>query len=116
MNKNTLIIIVGIAFVTIVGGVVFFLTSGPGSETQPYQKESLVVEQNLAPVELTREERQALQDEGLAVPSGEDTLAKDLQRVRSSDEISAIEADLNETDLSGLDAELGTIDNDLSGL
>ena len=112
MNKNILII-VGIAFVITVGAV-FFLTRGP--EIQPYQKESITIEQDLTPIELTQEERQALQDEGLAIPSGEDALTKDLQSVRSSDELGAIEADLNETDLSGLDAELEAIESDLLGL
>lgn len=113
INKNTLIT-TGVALVIIVGGAIFFLTRGP--ETQPYQKESLTIEQDLTPIELSQEERQALQDEGLAILSGKDTLAEDLQNVRSSDELEAIEADLNETDLSGLDAELEAIENDLFGL
>ena len=109
MNKNTLII-AGIALVIIVGGVIFFLTNGLD------QKESLTIEQDLTPIELSQEEEQALQDEGLAIPSGEDALAEDLQSVRSSDELDAILADLNETDLSELDAELETIESDLQGL
>ena len=112
MNKNTLII-AGVALV-IIAGAVFFLARGP--ETQPYQKESLTIEQDLTPIELTPEEQQALQDEGIAIPSREDALAKDLQSVRSSDELDAIEADLTETDLSGLDSELEAIENDLLGL
>ena len=113
VNKNTLIITI-IILVAIVGGVLFFLALGP--ETKPYQKESLTIEQDLTPIELTPEEQQALQDEGIAIPSREDALAKDLQSVRSSDELDAIEADLTETDLSGLDAELEAIENDLLGL
>lgn len=111
--KNTLII-AGTVLV-IIAGAIFFLTRG--SETQqPYQKEFLTIEQELTPIELSQEEQQALQDEGLAISSGEDALAKDLQSVRSSDELEAIEADLNETELSGLDAELEAIENDLFGL
>ncbi|MCH8986653.1 hypothetical protein IIA94_00575 [Patescibacteria group bacterium] len=106
MNKNTLIV-AGIALVVIVGGAIFFLTSGLD------QKESLTIEQDLTPIELSQEEQLALQDEGLAIPSGEDALAKDLQSVRTSDELDAIEADLNETNLSGLDAELDAIEADL---
>ena len=114
MNKNTIIITV-LVLVVIAGSALFFLTRGP--EGQPaYQKESLTIEQDLTPLELTQEEQQALQDEGLTIPLGEDALAKDLQSVRSSDELDAIEADLNETDLSGLDAELESIESDLSGL
>ena len=113
MNKNTLIIIV-IALIIIVGGALLFLTRGP--ESQPYQKEFLTIEQDLTPIELSQEEQQALKDEGLQIPSGEDALTKDLQSVRSSDELGAIEADLNETDLLGLDAELDAIESDLLGL
>ena len=81
------------------------------------RKESLTIEQDLTPIELSQEEELALQDEGLVIPSvEEDVSTKDLQSVRSSDELDAIEADLNETDLSGLDAELEAIENDLSGL
>lgn len=110
MNKNKLIIIV-IALAIIGGGVLFFLNRGPS-----YQKESLNIEQDLTPIELSQEEKQALKDAGLAIPSGDDALAKDLQSVRSSDELSAVEADLNETNLLGLDAEAGAIESDLSGL
>ncbi|MDP3093879.1 MAG: hypothetical protein Q8N16_03900 [bacterium] len=110
MNKNTLIIIV-IALIIIVGGALLFLTRGPS-----YQKEFLTIEQDLTPIELSQEEQQALKDEGLQLPSGKDAAAKNLQSVRSSDELGAIEADLNETDLSGLNAELNAIENDLSGL
>ena len=86
-------------------------------ESQPLeQKESLTIEQDLTPIELSQEERQALKDEGVTIPSGEDALAKDLQSVRSSDELDAIEADLNETDLLGLDFELEAIESDLQGL
>ena len=123
MNKNTLII-AGLLLVIIVGGAIFFLTRGPESQPsyqpevkQPLeQKESLTIEQDLAPIELSQEEQQALQDEGLQIPSGEDALAEDLQSVRTSDELDAIEADLDETDLSGLDAELESIESDLQGL
>lgn len=87
------------------------MTRGPS-----YRKESLTIEQDLTPIELSQEEKQALQDAELTIPSGEDALAKDLQSVRSSDELDAIEADLNETNLSGLDVEAGAIENDLSGL
>ena len=107
MNKKTLIIIITLV---IIGGVFIFLNRGFD------QKEQLTIEQDLTPIELTQEEKQALQDEGLTIPSGEDALSKDLQRVRTSDELDAIEADINETDLSGLDAELEEIENDLSEL
>ena len=110
MNKNTLIIAI-IALVVIAAGVFVFVNRGPS-----YQKEALTVEQELTPVLLSSEEKQAFQEAGLTAPSGEDAIAKDLQSVRSSDELGAIEADLNETSLSGLDAELEAIESDLSGL
>ncbi|MDA2923002.1 hypothetical protein MYX07_07100 [Patescibacteria group bacterium AH-259-L07] len=115
MNKNTLIIII-LVLVVIVGGALFFLTRGP--EGRPvYQKEQLIIEQDLTPIELSPEEQQVLQDEGIEpVPSEEDIKAKALQGVRFSDELDAIEADLNETDLTGLDAELEAIESDLFGL
>src|SRR3989338_3502902 len=109
-SKNKLIIAI-IILVVIAGGVLFFLNRGPS-----YQKESLTIEQDLTPIELSPEEQRALQAEGLTVPSGEDAAAKNLQSVRTSDELDAIGADINETDLSGLDAELETMESDLSGL
>ena len=108
-SKNKLIIT--IIILVVAGGVLFFLNRGPS-----YQKESLTIEQDLTPIELSQEEKRALQAEGLTIPSGEDTAAKNLQSVRSSDELGAIEADLNETNLSGLGAELNAIESDLSGL
>ncbi len=110
-SKNTLII-AGITLAVIIGGIIFFLTQPP---LEP--KEQLIIEQDLAPIELSQEEQQALQNEGIEPLSGEeDAKAKQLQSVRSSDEIEAIDADLNETDLGGLDAELEAIENDLLGL
>lgn len=110
MNKNTLIITI-IALIVVVGGTIFFLNQNPS-----YQKESLIIESDLTPIELTPEEQQALREEGLQMPSEKDTAVEVLQSVRSSDELDAIEADLNETDLSALDAELDTIENDPLGL
>ena len=110
ISKNKLINVITV-LVIVAGGVLFFLNRGPS-----YQKESLTIEQDLTPIELTQKELQVLQGAGLQIPSGEDAAAKNLQSVRSSDELDAIGADLNETDLSGLDAELEVIENDLSGL
>ena len=115
MNKNTLIIAI-IVLVVVIGGIVVFLNRGPESQPE-YQKETLTVEQELTPIELSQEELQALEDEDIEpLSSEEDTKAKELQNVRSSDELGAIEADLSETDLSGLDAELEAIESDLFGL
>ena len=102
MNKKTLIIIIALV---VIGGVFIFLNRDGLN-----RKEQLTIEQDLTPIELSQEEELALQDEGLVIPSvEEDVSTKDLQSVRSSDELDAIEADLNETDLSGLDAELEAI-------
>ena len=109
-SKNKLIVaIIILAIVT--GGVLFFLNRGPS-----YQKESLTIGQDVTPIELSPEEQQALQAEGLTIPSGEDAAAKNLQSVRSSDKLDVIEPVLNEADLSGLDSELEAIGIDLSGL
>ena len=110
INKNTIIIAI-IALVVIAAAVFVFVNRGPS-----YQKESLTIERDLTPIELSQEEQQALKEAGLSAPDGEDAAAKKLQSVRSSDELGAIEADLNETNLSGLDAELKAIENDLQGL
>lgn len=107
-NKNK-VIVVGVVLIIIIGAM-FFL-----NQDSTYKKESLMIEQGLISVELTKEEEQALQDEGLQMPSEEDALAEELLSVRSSDEIDAIDADINETNLSGLDAELEEIDSDLLG-
>lgn len=109
INKKTLIITI-IVLVVVAGGVVFLLNREPS-----YQKEFLMIEQDLTPIELSQEEQQALQDEGLVIPTGEDALVKDLQSVRTSDELDAIEADINETNLSELDSSLEEIESDLSG-
>ncbi len=105
-------IIASLVLIVVVGAI-FFLTN---DTTQLFQKEQIVIEQDLAPIELTLEEQQALQDEGLMTPPTEDVSTDDLRGVRSSDELDAIEADLNETDLSGLDAELDSIEGSLFGL
>ena len=109
-SKNTLIIVI-IALVVIAAAVFVFVNRGPS-----YQQESLMIEQDLTPIELTQEEQRALKEAGLSAPDGEDAAAKKLQSVRSSDELDAVEAELNETNLSGLDAELKAIETDLSGL
>lgn len=113
MNKKTLIIAV-VVLIIIVGGVLFFRQKQSESQLL-YQQEALTIEQYLTPLELTSEEQQALQDEGIEpLSTEEDIETKALQNVRSSDEIDDIEADLIETDLSGLDAELDAIEDDLS--
>ena len=113
MNKKTLIIAV-VVLIIIVGSVLFFRQEQPESQSLD-QKEALTIEQDLTPIELTAEEQQALQDEGIEpISTEEDIQAKALQSVRFSDELEAIEADLIETDLSGLDAELDAIETDLS--
>ena len=108
MNKNIFIIAV-VVLVIIVGGALFF--SREQSESQSLdQKEALTL------IELTTEEQQALQNEGIEpLPTEEDIETKSLQSVRFSDELDAIEADLIETDLSNLNAELELIEIDLSG-
>lgn len=114
MNKKLIIII---ALVVAAAGIVFFLARGPQTETLTAtsdERESLSIEEDLTPVPLTEEERQAAEEEGLYLPSDSDTNAENLQSVRISDDLGSIEADLNETELSGFDAELDSINDDLS--
>ena len=103
------------ALVILLGGGFYFLERGPLPQFEK-EKESLNLENDLISLELTQEEEQVLQNEGIASVSEEDAQAEALQTVRSSDELFAIEADLNETNISGLDAELELIQKDLSGL
>lgn len=110
-----------IIFIIIVIGLYFFF-AGAGIEqeidgVQVDARETLIIEQDLLPVELSQEEQNALIEEGIALPSDqEDELVMDLQNVRSSDGLEDIEADLNETDLSEIDIELDIIESDLLGL
>ena len=102
MKKNNLIIIVILIVIVVVAGWFFAREKG-----------SLDVD-GLLPIELTSEERQALQDEGIDLPSNEeDSAIQALQDVSASDELDAIEAELNATDLLDLDAELYAIDKKL---
>lgn len=48
--------------------------------------------------------------------NAEDTTLEDLQAQGTSDEVADIEADLNATDLEGIDAELEQIDRELNNL
>ena len=106
MNKKLIILIV-IAIVLI--GAYFMFSNDSNKET-------LSIEDDLAALELTDEEKQALADEGIELPSDSDPLIDELQQVSSSDEVSDIEADLSATNLDDLDAALDGIDNDLLGL
>ena len=87
MNKKLIILIV-IAIVLI--GAYFMFSNDSNKET-------LSIEDDLAALELTDEEKQALADEGIELPSDS-------------------EADLSATNLDDLDAALDGIDNDLLGL
>lgn len=107
--KNKLIIPIIVLAVIAVGAVIVFT----GNKKPSYSKGTITVEQDITPVELTPEGKEALKNAGLAFPEGEDPAAKNLQTVRSSDDPTAIEADLQETDFSQLDAELNSIEETL---
>ena len=113
--KSKIILVVAVLVLVGVGAFVFVNTKD-GEKSVGDRTEQVIVEEGLAPVELTADEKKAFEEEGLTMPSGEDADTTALQVVRSSDEIADIEADLNETDLSGLDAELDSILDDLSGI
>lgn len=81
------------------------------------KKVSLSVSEELLPIELSEEEKAALQEEGIEPPSSKkDNQTNALQEVRPSDQLLAIEADINSTDISGIDREISDIDKDLLGL
>ena len=98
MDKKLLTIIV----VVLALGGLFFLGRGILVPETLDSTQSLSVPEDATGITLTAEELQALKDEGLELSSSEDAEAKKLQSVRTSDEIEAIEADLDGTDLSGL--------------
>ena len=52
--------------------------------------------------------------QGTSAPGAGDAATTELQTQGSSDDIAAIESDLNATDLGGLDAELGDIEAELA--
>lgn len=106
MNKKLTIVVV-IAII-LIGG--YFMLNNSSD------KEALNIEADLDALELTDEEKQALIDEGIELPSDSDLLIDELQEVSSSDEVDDIEADLSATNLDDLDAALDGIDNDLLGL
>ena len=108
---NTKYIIIAVA-VALFAGVAFYLYQS-GSPIAEQIRETLRLESDLAPVALSAEELQALKDAGIEPPSTFDDGTANLQSVLSSDAVGAIESDLDGTDLSGLDAELSQIDQDL---
>jgi len=114
MNSKIILIIVALLFVGV--GVFVLLNRKTTEKPVGDVMEKVQVGEGLAPVELTADEMKALEEEGLTMPSGEDAGTAAMEEVRSSDAISDIEADLNETDLSGLDAEMDLILDDLSGI
>lgn len=85
-NNKWAWIVTGIVIVVI--GVGFYLwpkeSSAPAEDNQPAQQEEV------------------------------DLSTSALQQVSPSDEVSAIEQDLNNTDLSGLDKEIGDIENEVN--
>lgn len=114
INSKTILIVAVLLFVGV--GAFVFLDKQAAEKSAGDALETVQVAEGLAPVELTADEKKALQDEGLTMPSGTDADTVALGEVRSSDAISDIEADLDETDLSGLDAEMDLILEDLSGI
>lgn len=118
LQKNTWWILAAGILVIVVGGTYYFLfTAARGPlQKQGGEKTMLQLGEDLAPIELSAEERAALAQEGLSLPEGADTLAQNLQRVHSGDDLNTIEKDLNETNLTGLDSELDAIDKDLHGM
>ncbi len=98
MSKNK-IIILAVVILAIAAGAFFFSRNW-------YGKEYIGVGEELDAVEFTEAEKQALQEAGVDAAYSPDQLTEDLSRIRTSDDVAAIEADLNETDLEALDSGL----------
>ncbi len=112
MNKNLTII----ALAVIVVGSAYLMSQWQG---KPYieqmgEKRSLFVANDLTPVSLTPEERKAAEKEGIEFLPNDDPEAENIKIVRNSDEVLDIESDIDETDLSDIDAEADVINGDLS--
>lgn len=110
MNTKYIIIVVALA---LFAGVAFYVWQS-GSPIAEQVRETLRLDSDLAPVALSAEELQVLEDAGIETPSTFDDGTADLQSVSSSDELDAIKSDLDETDLGGLDAEVDQINQDLN--
>lgn len=124
-QKNLLWIAIAIGAIIVLGAVYYFallpkttlpLPKAPLPPQTREEKTRLTIEQDLTPLELSAEERAVLLQEGVSLAEGTDGATENLQSVRSEDNLAAIEADLNETNLTGLDSELDAIDKDLQGM
>lgn len=105
-TQNKIIIpVIVLAVIAVAAGTIVFVSQ----KSTSYSKEAINFEQ-VTPIEFTPEEKQILGESGVTFPEGEDPIVRNLQTVRSSDELDAIDADLKETDFSQLDAELKSIE------
>ena len=117
--KDEIKILAGAALLMgIVAGVLFLrggdAPSFSGDASDQFQ--NLRLSEDLSAIALTDEERQALDAQGINFSSEEDMQATTLLRVQNSDELFTIDADLTDTDLSGMDGESTEIVQDLKGL
>lgn len=112
MNKK--LIIIALAVVAV--GVIYLAGQWLTKSGEPAfgEKRSLFVGNDLAPVSLTVEEKEFAEEQEIEFSSGDDFSAENLKVVRNSDEVSDIESDIIETNLSGLDEETDSINSDLS--
>lgn len=111
MNQNILFVL--IAFIALGGATLYFVTRAP--EALVTTEKALIVEQNIAPVELLPVEQQASQDES-SESLKEIDIAENLPDVQSFDNLNVFEADLEGVDIIGLNAELEAILDELSSL
>lgn len=115
MKKNKTIIILAVV-AALAAGIFLFYKFYPRPLTRPGAQE-IKLDRDLEPVGLSQEDLRELENAGIsAPPSGADPKSSALLRVRISDNLSEIEADVLNTDLSGIDEELSDIGKDLSGL
>ena len=119
MPKNLpLVIVIAVGVIIAVAGIYYYLAGQipqlPQIMNPLSQKtEKLMLEQDLTPLELSAEEQQALKEQGLSMPSGTDSQTEKLQTVNQSDDLSAMEKDIEGTDTSNMDPELNQIDQNL---
>jgi uncharacterized protein YxeA len=113
MNKTVLAY--GIILLIIIAAF-FVMWTNKNDTENTIEKENVVTQEMETPtplsinedsgVDLTAEEKVALEANRTVMASGNDAKKDELRSVRSSDSIEAIESDISETDLNGIGDEI----------
>ncbi len=106
---------IGVA-VLVVAGVAWYAWHSPSALPQAQNgMTTLPLTQDVLPVTLSASEQQALNKTGLpSVAAGVDSATAAFQTVHTSDRLSDIQADLNATNLTGINAESVQITKDVA--